>query len=376
MQELVVDVEVTGAIRNKGHPFDKRNKMVLWGWFNGEKYWIYPRIRDVNLANCFLIGFNLKFDLHWLRRIGVKIPANLRCWDAQLAHFILNSQSTPYPSLNDVANHYGLGSKLDTVVTDYWDKGIDTDCVPNVILDAYLRRDLGLNWEVYLSQREEAERKGLLKLIDISNQDLLVLEEMEWNGMKYETKLSEELGRDLEVRLKIIDTGLSHFTDGVSINWDSPNQLSAFLYGGVVKEIVESPYEYTYKSGSRKGTTEIKVKKEELRYTLQRLVKPLKGSELKKHGFFSTNEETLKSLNARGRVKEILDLLLERGKLEKRISTYYHGIPKKIKEMNWSDNILHGNLNQCVARTGRLSSSNPNMQNIDGEVLQCFTSRF
>ena len=44
--------------------------------------------------------------------------------------------------------------------------------------------------------------------------------------------------------------------------------------------------------------------------------------------------------------------------------------------MNWETNVLHGQLNQCVARTGRLSSSKPNLQNFDGEIKQLFGSRY
>ena len=63
-----------------------------------------------------LIGFNIKFDIHWLRRAGINIDL-LRhtIWDCQLAEFILDCQSKPYPSLNGTCEKYGLPLKLDVV---------------------------------------------------------------------------------------------------------------------------------------------------------------------------------------------------------------------------------------------------------------------
>jgi DNA polymerase I-like protein with 3'-5' exonuclease and polymerase domains len=58
------------------------------------------------------------------------------------------------------------------------------------------------------------------------------------------------------------------------------------------------------------------------------------------------------------------------------VSTYYRGLLKLATELNWKENKIHGQLNQCVARTGRLSSSKPNLQNFDGGIKGLFYSRF
>ena len=107
-----------------------------------------------------------------------------------------------------------------------------------------------------------------------------------------------------------------------------------------------------------------------------RLVNPLKGSELEKEGFFSTDEQTLKSLKGSKKAKDIIELLLQRAILEKRLTAYYKGLVDLRKDMNWNEGQLHGQLNQCVARTGRLSSSKPNLQNFDGEIKTLFRSRY
>ena len=63
-------------------------------------------------------------------------------------------------------------------------------------------------------------------------------------------------------------------------------------------------------------------------------------------------------------------------KYEKRMSTYYFGLTKLTDQMNWKKGKIHGQLNQCVAKTGRLSSSKPNLQNFDGEIKTLFTSQY
>ena len=111
-------------------------------------------------------------------------------------------------------------------------------------------------------------------------------------------------------------------------------------------------------------------------FVLPRLIEPLKGSELAKEGYFSTDESTLKNLKPDKKVKRIIELLLERRGIEKLRGTYYDGIPKLIKESNWLDNIVHGNLNQCVARTRRLSATAPNQQNMPPDCKRLCITRY
>jgi len=113
------------------------------------------------------------------------------------------------------------------------------------------------------------------------------------------------------------------------------------------------------------------------RQRIPQKINPLSKSELKKEGFFSTNEETLRKLTPRSEEgKEILRIILARSTMQKRMTTYYHGVPQLIDDMHWKHGILHGQLNQCRTKTGRLSSSKPNLQNFDGEVKTLFPSRY
>lgn len=214
-------------------------------------------------------------------------------------------------------------------------------------------------------------------LIDLANQDLLTLQECEWNGVKYNLERSKVLGDGLMVRIKDIHLGLHGFTKGVPINLNSPAHVSALLYGGIVKEEFREAYEFHYKD----GRTAIKQRKAIREHELSRQVDPIKGSELKaKEGSdvkaWSTAEDVIRQLRPKGEAKALVAFLLELAELQTKVERYYHGIPKKYEEKGWQGGIIHGQLNQCVARTGRLSSSDPNMQNMDGEAKVCFESRF
>lgn len=385
MKRLVLDVETT--ISNKGNPFDETNRLCYVGLLNENTTVLHPieynsdpygsnllSIQSSIDDSELLIGFNIKFDLHWIRRYGITF-SNKRIWDCQLVHFILSGQTASYPSLNGVAAHYGLGTKLDVVSTEYWKNGIDTTNVPRDILEEYLQGDLDLTYQVYLKQLEEVNVSSpqLQRLISLHNQDLLVLEEMEYNGLIFDEARSTELAQDLTEQIKGLDVLLMEYHNTPDFNSNSTEHLSALLYGGTIslkrREVIG-----VFKTGTRAG--EPKERWVEYPITFPKLINPLRGSELAKDGFFSTDEATLKSLKGSKNAKELVELLLRRATLEKRLSTYYEGLVKLRKEMKWSEGKLHGQLNQCVARTGRLSSSRPNLQNFDGEIKELFRSRY
>lgn len=377
---LVLDVETTTS--NKGNPFDTTNKLCYVGIdedvynieFDDEPYKDnLLKIQESIDSATVLVGFNIKFDLHWLARYGITF-ANKRIWDCQLVHFILDGQANPYPSLNGVAQHYGLESKLDIVSEQYWKNGIDTPDIPEDILTDYLKQDVKLTEQIMIKQMEELNKQPHLKrLVSLHNQDLLVLQEMEFNGILYDYDKSKTLGDELEEQIAKLDKRLYMYHQFDSFNPNSVDHLSAFLYGGTIKYKRQRPVGH-YKSGSRAGEVKLQWFDEEIE--LPRKIKPLAGSELAKEGLYSTDEKTLRSLKPNKEGKEILDILLTRATLEKRRSTYYVGLCKLIDDNNWTKGEIHGQLNQCVARTGRLSSSRPNLQNFDGEIKSLFLSRF
>lgn len=381
MKHLTLDVETT--IQNKGNPFSRLNKLCLIGLYNNGIYDIeyteHPyrddldRVQSVINDYDMLVGFNIKFDLHWIRKYGIDFQ-DKRIWDCQLVHFILTGQSKPYPSLNQVCEHYGLETKLDVVKEEYWKNGIDTNEIPRDILDEYLLKDLELTEQVYLKQLEDVKANShLTKLISLHNQDLLVLEEMEFNGVLYDQDRSEILGNELEEQIAKLDKRLYAYHNFDQFNPNSVDHVSALIYGGTINYRVQEP-DGVYKSGQKQGQVRLRWRDKQLE--LPRLVKPLKGSELEKEGLYSTDEQTLRSLGGSKKASEVIKLILTRAVLEKRMTAYYKGLVKLIEDQNWDRGHIYGQLNQCVARTGRLSSSKPNLQNFDTEIKGLLLSRY
>lgn len=386
MRSLVVDVETT--ISNKGNPFDESNKLCYIGLlssdltqchsieYSDEPYRnkldeVQKQIDDAEI----LVGFNLKFDLHWIRKYGINFVGK-RIWDCQLVHFILTGQQYPYPSLNGVSAYYDLGSKLDVIATEYWSNKIDTPNIPKDLLEEYLIQDLQLTQKVYEKQMEEfaVSTKAMQRLISLHNQDLLILQEMEFNGLLFDENRSNILAKELETQIEVMDRILYDYHDLVEFNPNSTEHVSSLLYGGTFKvrrrEVIG-----VFKTGTRMGQQKERWVDHEI--VFPRLINPIKGSELVKEGFFSTDDQTLKSLKIRSKYgKDLVEVLLKRATLEKRLTAYYRGLVDLRKEMNWHEGRLYGQLNQCVARTGRLSSSKPNLQNFDGEIKQLFRSRY
>ena len=121
---------------------------------------------------------------------------------------------------------------------------------------------------------------------------------------------------------------------------------------------------------------EVKYKWIDKEFELKQLFEPLPGTELKREGQYKTNDDTLQRLQGDEEAMKVLQILLTRATLEKRRGTYYIGVPALSDTMGWTNNLLHGQLNQCVAKTGRLSSSKPNLQNFDSEIKSLFTTRY
>mgnify|MGYP003705821141 CR=1 FL=1 len=385
MRALILDVETT--ISNKGNPFDQTNKLCLVGLASIDssvevfsiEYTDEPYKDNLNkiqkaIDNAdILVGFNIKFDLHWLKRYGI-VFHNKRIWDCQVTEFILKGQQQTYPSLNGVCESYGLETKLDEVKEEYWKNGIDTPEIPKDLLFDYLVKDVELTKEVYKKQLAVVQDNPRIRhLISLHNQDLLVLEEMEYNGILYDQDWSEVLGNELEDQIDKLNKKLYDYHNYDDFNPNSVDHLSAFLYGGTIKN-KRKVLVGVYKTGDKKGQD--KYQWQDYTIDMPRLVTPLKNTELAKEGLYSTDDATLKSLKGSAKAQEVLDIIMTRSTLEKRLTTYYRGLNKLIDEQHWKKGTIHGQLNQCVARTGRLSSSKPNLQNFDGEIKTLFKTRY
>lgn len=372
MKLLALDVETT--THNKGHPYDARNKLVCWSyatdtysgtWSANDLHLIEPMLA----AETLVVGFNFKFDLHWLIKNEVYQLRDKHIWDVQIAEFILSHQTNRFPSLNETCERYGFESKLDIVKTEYWDKGINTDQIPWEILESYATRDAELTLACYHAQRK-LMTPAQVRLCYLMCQDMKILQEMEANGIPFDEQLCEQRAMEVDDKISTLKGKLSAIYSSVPINFASNDHLSAFLYGGTVKEEAKEHIGY-FKTGAKAGQP--KYKNIVIEHKLPRLYEPLKGSAMAKEGNFATDEGTLRKLKGN---KNIVSMILELSKLEKLNGTYYNGLVKLRKEMNWEQGMLHGNFNQTTAQTGRLSSSRPNLQNFASELQDIFISKY
>ena len=371
MSTVVVDVETTTFL--KGNPFSARNRCCYVGayiegqtiltWSDDLLYNIRPILADTTT----LVGFNTKFDIHHLRRLGYR-DLDFRIWDCQLAHFLQSGQVGAYPSLNDTASFWGIEGKDDRVEREYWSAGIDTPDIPRDILIKYLEQDLRVTWQVYEKQLEYfLSNPQLYRLFVLQCEDQKSLIEMEENGLLLDTDKASEKARSLYEEISAIERDLSAYYRGIPINWDSHDHCSTILYGGTIEVDIREAVG-VYKTGAKVGQPRYRIAKQV--YNLPRLFEPLPNTELKKEGYWSTDESILRQL--KGNVPKMLN---KRSELSKLLD-YYEGYPNLLTKMDWPDKILHGQLNQCVARTGRLSASNPNQQNIAEEAKEIIISRY
>lgn len=372
---IVLDIECTSF--NKGHPYDPRNILLWIGMTDGSDYLLHDiefsgrpygetleSIQSrINRASC-VVAFAGKIDIAWCRRYGIDF-SKIKFLDLQAAEFILSGQTIPMSenSLDLRLTARGLPNK---VPFDFDREHTEAEW------REYLHQDLHTEYLLFKEIQKDLAKVDprLKRLIFDDSQDILITQEMEWNGLKYDIEKSRQLGDGILQEIGAIDQQLQAIVPFPWVNWASGDHLSAILFGGVAKYDQREKYTITLKSGAVKEK-EHWVSKE---YIFPRLVEPLE--KVKKEGYFKVDEGTLLKLKAKGQAKEIIDLILKRSKLEKKVGTYYHGIPKLYEEMGWQDGLLHGQLHHVVARTGRLSSSKPNLQNIEDSVRSCIISRF
>lgn len=372
----VVALDSETTTWNKGHVFDKRNFPVCWS------YATYPNNTadavswgDLTELQWFLqqakvlVFFNGKFDLQWFVSRGLVYPSTV-VWDVEIAHFIYKHQTTPYPSLDEVCTEYGIPTKPDEV-KKYWDQGVNTNEIPWEVLREYATHDAKVTLLCYLKQQELLTPKQK-RLVKLQSMDMSVLREMEANGLPFDEQLCQVRAKELDDKISEITRELSAVYPNIPINFNSNDDLSAFLYGGVIKEDSKEFIGY-FKTGERAGQP--KYKNVVIEHVLPRLYTPLKGTQraAPKQDYYRVSEDILRKLKGK---RGVLNNILELAKYEKLNGTYYRGLIALRKKMGWDEGVLHGNFNQCVAATGRLSSSKPNLQNFASELQDIFISRY
>jgi DNA polymerase-1 len=260
-------------------------------------------------------GQNIKYDLIVLKREGIILRGVY--FDSMIASYVLNPSKTNH-NLNDIAIEY-LNYKM-TPISELIGKGkkaITMDKVEVGMVVPYACSDADIALRVAQIMKSELKDKGLDRLFYEVEMPLLeVLAEMEMNGVIIDMDYLAELSQDFSLRLRDLEKEIYKFA-GHEFNINSPRQLSFILF-----EKLNLPVVSRTKTGP------------------------------------STSEEVLVQLAERHKLPH---LIIEYRELQKLKSTYIDGLPGMV---NPQTRRLHTSFNQTVTATGRLSSSEPNLQNI------------
>ena len=277
------------------------------------------------------VGQNIKYDLEVLRNYGVELKGKM--WDTMLAHYILQ------PELRHNMDY--MAETLLNYHTIHIDELIGPrgknqrsmrDLNPSEVYE-YAAEDADVTLKLKNVLEPQLREAGLLQLFEEIEMPLVpVLAEMEMNGVLIDTEALRETSKLFTERMLQLEAKIYEQAGG-PFNISSPKQVGDILFGKM--KIVEKP----------KKT---------------------------KTGQYVTSEEVLQQLRSKAPI--IADILDYRG-LKKLLSTYIDVLPKLI---NPRTGHIHTSFNQAITATGRLSSSDPNLQNIpvrgeDGkEIRKCF----
>lgn len=391
MSSCIVDLETT--MRNVGEdavgkmkssPFYRDNEIVAHGvHLLGVTNTFYKQpapYKDILDNTETLVAHNMQFDLKYLLRDYneefMDWLKDGKLWCTMVAEYVLSGMTHKFPSLNDLSKKYGGTQKADAI-KEYWDSGYDTDEIPEDELLEYLGFDVDNTKIVYEGQLALAKKLGMEKVIHLHMEMLLGVIMMEFNGCKFDIQYSRKEQKNLQIAYDkcyshVIEKMKDFFIEDVweKLNPESGDQLSMVLFGGEYKHdgweyiLDEFGDRVCFKSGIRKGQ-EKQRKVQLIKEVTGFQVQPQEGWELKKEGFFKTDEDTIKALliDAEGPLELFLKAVLNLRTLSKDNSTYHKGYAALVH----SDGFIHHNLNTSKTNTGRLSSSGPNMQNLSGD---------
>jgi DNA polymerase-1 len=263
------------------------------------------------------IGQNIKYDLLAFQRAGVSLGGPLT--DTMVLSYLLESGERNH-NLDQLSQR--LLNHVMIPITDLIGKGrnqlrMDQVDVPRVA--EYAGEDADATWRIHALLAARVQEEGLRGLYDELERPLIsVLAEMEATGIAVDVPLLKRLSSEFAGRLEAIETEIYHQA-GKTFNIASGPQLRQVLFDDLkLPSLQKTP------GGDR-----------------------------------STSQEVLEELAARGH--GLPALLLQHRQLSKLKSTYLDALPDLVHP---EDNRIHASFNQTVAATGRLSSSDPNLQNI------------
>ena len=336
---FVLDTETTSV-----NPMDAELVGLSFSVKENEAYYVaVPAKREeaVKIVNVFKtlyedpkilkIGQNIKYDLEVLANYDIELSGPM--FDTMLAHYVLQPElrhNMDY--LAEVYLNYKTIHIDELIGPRGKGQGSMRDLPPSAVYE-YACEDADVTLKLYNVLRPKLKEGGVEELFYNIEMPLVpVLAEMERNGVRLDTEALRETSKLFTERMMELERHIYELA-GQQFNISSPKQVGDILFGQM--KIIEKP----------KKT---------------------------KTGQFVTSEEVLQQLRSKHPI--VADILDYRG-LKKLLGTYVDALPKLI---NPKTGHIHTSFNQAVTATGRLSSSDPNLQNIpvrgeDGkEIRKCF----
>lgn len=280
------------------------------------------------------IAHNIKYDLKVLSRYGISLATPT--FDTMIAHYLINPEARQ--NMDFLAQHY-LNYQAISIETLIGKKGKSQgnmrDLEPSEISD-YACEDADITLQLKHIFEKEIKKPHLKDLFyDMEMPLVEVLMEMEEEGITIDSKALAEYSKELDSTLFDLDSQIKELA-GMEFNTDSPKQMGEVLF--------------------EKLKISAKAKKT-------------------KTGQYATSEDVLEKHK---HDHPIVPLILEYRQLRKLKSTYVDALPTYCDQ---NDGRIHTNFMQTVTATGRLSSNNPNLQNIPirsekgREIRRAFVSR-
>ena len=263
------------------------------------------------------VGQNLKYDLEVLRNYDIELKGKM--WDTMIAHYLIQPElrhNMDY--MAEVYLHYKTIHIDELIGPKGKSQRSMRDLSPTLVYE-YACEDADITLQLKNKLEPELKRLDCERLFyDIEMPLMPVLAEMEMNGVCLDTQSLAETSKQFTTRMNDIEQRIYELA-GEQFNIASPKQVGEILFDKL--KIVE------------------KAKKT-------------------KKGQYVTSEEVLQQLKNKHEI--VADILEHRG-LKKLIGTYIDALPKLI---NPHTGHIHTSFNQTITATGRLSSSDPNLQNI------------
>lgn len=311
---------------------------------------MHEQFERMNKSNIKYVLHNAKFDMHilwWMLKVKI-IPY----WDTLIGGYMLN-ENEPH-GLKQLYKKYVDNADEDSKVASFNSlfKGIEFNKVPPDVAYMYASFDPIMTYELYQFQYEfldingkYCKEKGLERVAEVfRNIEMPLIQvvfEMECTGVQIDTDLANRLKEQYTKHMDAAETKFNLEIDKLNDKFD--------------KLMVKNPgaYNKLFKDGIRKVNISSPTQLAILFYDVLEFESPDRKSPR------GTGEAILKSFK-----HPLVDSILEYRSMSKLLSTYIEAIPSHIAKR---DNRLHANFNQYGAKTGRFSSSDPNLQNIPSQ---------